>query len=441
MRDKNLFHLLLGLNVALALAFVVYLVLSSNHHPTVSTTAFPVPEKVEPREPAKTITPEKALATNTEPVQPIVSTPSPALAAVPTNHILSVSNPVPPKPVPAGRTYGWRDVDTDAYQAYLSNLRTVGCPEDKIRSIILADINELIAQKRLKEAVVHDPQWWRSEPELTIAGVLRDKGIALDEERRQLVARWLGEEEAGKQKSQITYWNSVQLTGPVLGALSQDDHQTVQEVCAESMDRYQSIFWSTINSGQPLNQVELAKLRQRTRTELTKVLKPEALEEFLLRYSHNANRLRQDLRGFNPTPEEFRKIFRATDSIDHALQLEYGGLETLSPQQRERYETRRDQAIKEVLTPARYEAYLLTKDPLYRQAQMMALQYGAPSSAIMPIYNMTRENESRRKEILQDATLTPEQKRQAINNVYLQQQQTVRKIVAEAGQQPSQSQP
>jgi hypothetical protein len=412
MRDKNLFHLLLGLNVALALAFVVYLVLSSNHHPTVSTTAFPVPEKVEPREPAKTITPEKALATNTEPVQPIVSTPSPALAAVPTNHILSVSNPVPPKPVPAGRTYGWRDVDTDAYQAYLSNLRTVGCPEDKIRSIILADINELIAQKRLKEAVVHDPQWWRSEPELTIAGVLRDKGIALDEERRQLVARWLGEEEAGKQKSQITYWNSVQLTGPVLGALSQDDHQTVQEVCAESMDRYQSIFWSTINSGQPLNQVELAKLRQRTRTELTKVLKPEALE-----------------------------IFRATDSIDHALQLEYGGLETLSPQQRERYETRRDQAIKEVLTPARYEAYLLTKDPLYRQAQMMALQYGAPSSAIMPIYNMTRENESRRKEILQDATLTPEQKRQAINNVYLQQQQTVRKIVAEAGQQPSQSQP
>ena len=60
----------------------------------------------------------------------------------------------------------------------------------------------------------------------------------------------------------------------------------------------------------------------------------------------------------------------------------------------------------------------------------------SPSSAIGAIYQMAKQNESRRQQILQDASLTAEQKRQAINAVYLQQQQTVRKIVAEATQPP-----
>jgi len=422
MRDKNLFHLVLGLNIALAGAFVVYLILSSNRHPDLLTTQFPVPQA---------ITNPPATAIN--PVLPDEAQPDPSKKADTQGEEPS-ETPAPemPSPVYTEKKYGWQDVEQDRYQTYLDNLRAVGCPEDKVRHIILADINELFDKKRMEEAIKHDPQWWRAEPESSVSTLLRDRGLTLDEERERLIARWLGEEAAEEEKNEITFWSHVQLTGPTLGTLPKELHQTVQEVCADSMDRYQTIFWSAINAGNPINQVDLANLRQGTRTELMKILTPEAQEEFLLRYSHNANRLRQELRGFDPTEEEFRKIFRGVDPLDHSMQLQYGNLDSLSPQQKQRHEDRRNRKIQEVLSPARYQAYLLTKDPLYRQAQMMAMQHGAPSAAIMPIYEMTKNHDTRRKQIMADAALSPEQKRKEINDVYIDQQNQVRRIVAEA---------
>ena len=321
---------------------------------------------------------------------------------------------------------------TEEYNTYLGSLRAVGCPEDKIRYIVMADINELFAKKRLKEAVAHDLEWWRSEPELAVAGALQEKGRTLEEQRRALVEKYLGSDAAEVEKGEAMLWSSVQLTGPVLGALPPEVHNAVQEICARSMERHQGAFWARINDGQPLNQVEMARLREQTRADLRKVLDPEAMEEFLLRYSHNAHQLRMELRGFEPSPDEFRKILHATDSMDHQLQLEYGGPEALSQQQHERYLAQRDAAIKEAIGAKRYQDYLLVKDPLYRQAQMTAMQYGAPPKAIMPIYQMTKATESKRQKILTDPALTPQQKSEALNAVNQEQLRTVQQIVSDA---------
>ena len=121
--------------------------------------------------------------------------------------------------------------------------------------------------------------------------------------------------------------------------------------------------------------------------------------------------------------------------IDHQLQLEYGGSEALSQEQRERYERQRDAAIREALGQSRYQDYMMTKDPLYRQAQMTALQYGAPPRAILPIYQLTKDTEGRRQKILNDATLNAQQKSQALNAVQQDQIRAVQKIVSEAATQ------
>ena len=60
MRDRNLLHLFLGLNVALAVAFAAYLFLSSNSQPKVVATNFP----------GKTNQPSKTPATNLAKVAP-----------------------------------------------------------------------------------------------------------------------------------------------------------------------------------------------------------------------------------------------------------------------------------------------------------------------------------------------------------------------------------
>jgi len=84
-------------------------------------------------------------------------------------------------------------------------------------------------------------------------------------------------------------------------------HNQVQEICGDSIQRYQSYYWERANQGQAINNVEMANLREHTRTELRKVLNPIEVEEFVLRYSHNAHQLREELRGSIPAPEEFRQ--------------------------------------------------------------------------------------------------------------------------------------
>src|SRR5205807_5714682 len=134
---------------------------------------------------------------------------------------------------------------------------------------------------------------------------------------------------------------TVQLTGPVLGSLAPELHNQVQEICARAMERNQATTFARDNQGQPLNPVELAHMRDQTRTDLKQLLNNEELEEFLLRFSQNALELRMELRGLEPSADEFRKIFRATDPIDHQMQLQYGSKAALSEKQRERYERQR----------------------------------------------------------------------------------------------------
>jgi hypothetical protein len=349
--------------------------------------------------------------------------PSPATVA---------TNPPSAPAVLSGQTFSWKDVESDRYQTYLDSLRAVGCPEDKVRYIVLADIDDLMDEKRLQESIAHDQEWWKAEANQLVVNVLQDKGRTLEEERQKLITRWLGKQAVEIEVNESAFWSNVQLTGPVLGKLDKEQHKRVQDVCADSMDRHQSIFWSSINAGKPISKLDMANLREGTRSQLVKTLDGQELEEFLLRYSHNANNLRQDLRGFDPTPEEFREIFRVTDPMDHAMQLQYGSLEAMSPQQMELHLRLRDQAIKEVLSPERYEAYLLTKDPLYKQALTLARQYGAPATAIMPLYELSKDNQMKRDSILQNPNLTPAQKQQALQQISLDQRMAVQRIVTEA---------
>lgn len=423
MRDKNLLQIFLFLNVALAGCFAVYLFLNSNEQPKVAPSSV-------------TQTAPKSNATVRQPL-PVTNHISLPATNVVTEAAANETPPAPAaKPVFSQRRFNWELVQSPEYTNYIASLRAVGCPEDKIRGIILTDINDLFSQKRLKEAVLHDPQWWKARPDQMIAGALQEKGRTLEEERRALVTRLLGPEALEAERSEAMLWSSVQLTGPVLGKLPTEVHNAVQEVCSRSIERAQGAFWARVNDGQQPNPVDMAHLREQTRVDLRKILSPEAMEEFLLRYSHNSEQLRAELYGMTPTPEEFRKVFRVTDSIEHQMQLEFGGVESMSQQQRERYERQREAAIKETLGVRRYEEYLTTKDPLYRQAQLTARQYGAPDKAIQPLYQMTKRTEEKRRKILVDGAMTPEQRSAALNAVNLEQMQSVQKIISDSASQP-----
>src|SRR5690348_9198011 len=87
---------------------------------------------------------------------------SPNTVAHPT--VASESRALAPSPSPVsatkGKSFSWREIESEDYHQYIANLRSIGCPEQTIRDIILADINKLYAAREtpLKTAPKRTPE-------------------------------------------------------------------------------------------------------------------------------------------------------------------------------------------------------------------------------------------------------------------------------------------
>src|SRR5437773_10781467 len=102
------------------------------------------------------------------------------------------AGPSPPKLLVRRQFFSWRDVESTDYPTYIANLRDIGCPEQTIRDIIIADVNALYARRRATEITTPEQQWWRAEPDTNVVLIAAEKSRALDEERRALLTRLLG---------------------------------------------------------------------------------------------------------------------------------------------------------------------------------------------------------------------------------------------------------
>src|SRR5687767_12623141 len=50
------------------------------------------------------------------------------------------------------QNFTWHEVESSDYETFIKNLRTIGCPEQTIRDIIVADVDLLFGHRRATEA-------------------------------------------------------------------------------------------------------------------------------------------------------------------------------------------------------------------------------------------------------------------------------------------------
>ena len=145
-----------------------------------------------------------------------------------------------------------------------------------------------------------------------------DKQEALEQERRALLTQLLGPDWDASPVA-ATVEEGRRLDGPVLGKLSPEIKANLRKIEAQSLER-QRAYTDALGPDKTASPAELARLRQETRNQLAQLLTPEQLEEYLLRYSFNAEALRGELNGFGANADEFRAIFRARDTLDQHIQ-------------------------------------------------------------------------------------------------------------------------
>ena len=123
--------------------------------------------------------------------------------------------------------FTWAEVESSDYPTYIKNLRDIGCPEQTIRDIIIADVNTLYSKRLATELVTAEQQWWRAEPDTNVVRAAAAKARVIEEERRSLLARLLGPNWESGDLVNLPRPSrpGVVLDGPVLGTFPMEIKQ------------------------------------------------------------------------------------------------------------------------------------------------------------------------------------------------------------------------
>src|SRR5205814_4496140 len=104
----------------------------------------------------------------------------------------------------------WKAIESTNYQAYIANLRSIECPEETIRDIVVTDVAKLYAKRRAAIRAQGQPYKFWLTGDAWENGPARDPAIRkqlqdLEREQRDLIRQLLG---VNLQAELAKYWNA-----------------------------------------------------------------------------------------------------------------------------------------------------------------------------------------------------------------------------------------
>ena len=312
---------------------------------------------------------------------------------------------------PKAPPFTWRQVESEDYKKYIANLRAIGCPEQTIRDIILADVNKLYAAR---EASL------KSKPN-ALAETGKNVTAEELEKRRQLRELQL------EKNAVIKELLGIDLPLDLLPSSSSRDYdafaaafkflpqekrgavQSLQENYWQQSDALKAKYQ---NRQTPEYLADYRQLTDSLRSELGKILTPRELEDYDLRTSSTAKKLSTQLATtFAPTEEEFRQIFRAARNLEEKQARLATVVQKLGPQatpeerqavaqaraaveqERAANTAQSNEQLKSALGEQRYADYQRSQDSTYELLTRLGKRYALDSDTVLKAYELLKSSE------------------------------------------------
>jgi hypothetical protein len=320
----------------------------------------------------------------------------------------------PPAPTPGkpGVQFDWRLVESNDYRQYIANLRAIGCPEETIRDIIIADVNKVF-QSRL--AGLRKPgqefKYWQTRARAVagppLALEMLKQQHELDREKRALLKELLGVDVA---EAPATGTEGLSALRETLSFLSPDKRDRVLELEVEFNEKMARTF--SPSAPDPGDAAERLRLRKEKAAELAKVLTPQELEDYELRMSDTAQRMHIELDGFDATEKEFRDIFKLRKKFDEengTFAADPADADSLKRWEEARKEL--DEQIKQVLGKSRYQEYERAQDPAYKGALRVAERQGLGVEVAQQVWDLKQAAEAQAGQVRANAALSDEERK------------------------------
>lgn len=340
--------------------------------------------------------------------------------------VISITNEVVEAP-----DFRWSSVESQDYFEYVSKLRKVGCPEETIRDIIIADVNKLYASKARAVTNPGEFKFWKMDPRYnnTLSLTTQKQLQALDREKKNLIHDLLGvdlDREMAKQSDGTSY------TEQLYSFLAPEKQQKLIALRDQARAQEREIYTAADGDLSPEQRQQVDAIRKQRDLDIATLLTPAELEEYQMRSSGTARNMRNSLASFEPSEDEFRQIFKLRKSLDDQFSSIEGD-DKLAQEQRRLAQNATDSQIKSLLGEDRFNEYKMAQSDDYRNIYQVTQRYDLPKDVAKNVYDMRKAVETERRKVEQNQNFTPDQKKEILQAMQQKTEQAVQQAMGEKG--------
>ena len=393
---------LIGLLVVANLALAGWAYYSLKLRPRTSAIAVVTPEDTKPADPA------------------------PQLAA-PAAQVMVVTNQIT-----------WDQLESEDYKTYIERLRGIGCPEQTIRDLIIADLDKLLApQFQAIYGRKPDVKYWQSEEE-ELANNHDHREWArqereLDRKKREIVKELVGADLVRERLKQRGYEDFYERR---LGFLPEEKRDSVRAVLEKYDEAEKQIRDRELEDGEPITDAERTRLRQirvERSQQLTAAMTPEEKQWYELWMSSSANAVRHSMYGMEATEQEFLNVYqlrRAFDDQWNPDEIDWNNDYSVAAYQQARADL--ETQVRQQLGDDRYAQYKRGGDLDYHHLNAAVSRYGLARNKANEAYEIKQTALQMQAQIRADNSLTPSQQDEAGLAVTAEEEAALRQLLGNA---------
>jgi hypothetical protein len=326
----------------------------------------------------------------------------------------------------------WRNIESEDYRKYIANLKTIGCPEETIRDLIIGDLNKLFAPRYAALAVrLKDFKTW--QPGASVAALkagLRQSAAQLDREKSGVLTELLGRDAMAEYRKSAGSPGFLE-DEIMLAGVPREKRDAVREVLERSQDAEREAAQKPAGTTVAKN-ADTKKIQDQRRSELAKILTPAEMEDYELWNASTGESLRTRLAGTQVTEDQFRQLFRLQKGYDD----QYTGLGATSDMgliaRRMQGQTQLDTQFKEVLGDQQYADFKRGLDPAFRGLTDVARDFSLPTDTPARVYDIKRAVDDQVNRVLTDQSLSREARNDALKEIATSTEGTLRSTLGDS---------
>jgi hypothetical protein len=340
-------------------------------------------------------------------------------------------------PVLVTNQFRWSQLESEDYQTYINNLRAIGCPEQTIRDIIIADLDLLWAPRIWSIYPRHrNLHYWESEEkELNNNYDQREfqrQEKSVDREKREVIRELIG---ADLVHERLKLQGEEDKLERRLQFLDPEKRMDLRDAIEPSQDQEWKITEKTWEEGAALTDADRAALkdiRVQREAELNRLLTPEERRQYDLWMSPAAQTVRHDLYGMNATEQEFLQVYNLQK--DFEAQWHPNEINFEDPSQAaawERANAELESKVQETLGPERYAEYQRGQDEDFHLLNAAVSRYELDRDKAAAVYEYKRVLAQEQERVVMSPDLTLEQREAALKAMEAETQVAVKEVLGQ----------